>query len=251
MSPKSRTPKKNIKSESLTITKLQGNRNRIHIGVVHAATIPAFVIFLVISTICLDEASNAFARAITSIRHGNGDTQTRSTERQPIVAVFRPENPDGMTFAQRRLAVQAAVEYLSHSPTAAQILHQMASETNPIRIRVSRVNDDTYDTGTDMVTWNPNLAARGTNGSTQSPSIGLIHEIGHALARRIHRGIADATMFIPMWKYGDVAEWAVISRIETPISRELGEGVRTDHSGENFWVDEPTQRKPTREVTLR
>ena len=172
-------------------------------------------------------------------------------ERQPIVAVFRPKDPDGMTFAQRRQAVQTAMEYLSHSPTATRLLRQMASESSPIRIRVSRINDDTYDTGTDMVTWNPNLAARGTNGSTQSPSVGLIHEIGHALARRIHRGIADATMFVPVYKYGDMAEWAVISQIETPISRELGEGVRTDHGGQNFWVDEPTRRNPRREVTIR
>jgi hypothetical protein len=75
----------------------------------------------------------------------------------------------------------------------------------------------------------------------QSPALGFLHEVGHALQKLVDPEqfkVDTSTKTNDAYDY--VEEKRVIDRIETPAARRMGEPVRTDHKGTAVEVSDPT-----------
>jgi RHS repeat-associated protein len=101
--------------------------------------------------------------------------------------------------------------------------------------------NDAYSHERDTLYWDPRSALETTSGDTQSPALGLGHEMAHA------NGGDNADMLKTMFdmQYENKEERRVITEYETPAARQLGEGIREDHSAKSlFNVPVPTMRNP-------
>jgi hypothetical protein len=135
----------------------------------------------------------------------------------PLATDFMPNTIENWPFAAQ---VNEALQYLDNSPTALALMR--AARLNRITI-VLETNLDSYTTGS-IVHWNP-TAGLMINGQLQSPAMGLIHELAHALNWSLR------IPHLPDPQYDNSEERRVIVEIETVVARELGEPSRTSHSG--------------------
>src|SRR5713101_1964833 len=88
-------------------------------------------------------------------------------------------------------------------------------------------NTWSYSRDTHTIFWDPRSALRCLSGGTQSPALGLGHEMAHA-----DRGFWDALIGgISSSAYDNLEEKRVITGPETTAARNLGAGIRTDHRG--------------------
>ena len=135
--------------------------------------------------------------------------------------------------------VDEAFGYLAHDPLERSIIERLEHSRTPHRIVLDHHGDDSYDPNTRTIRWDPFSALQTTEGGSQSPALGLGHEMDHAVAasRRYDLG-ADEIDFA----YDNAEERRVIVGSERHAALTLGESVRYDHGGRLYHVAGPTMR---------
>jgi RHS repeat-associated protein len=133
---------------------------------------------------------------------------------------------------------QTAINYLSRAPGMAAILHDLDIDLSNYNINFNNKDDDSYDPTTHTINWDPHSALRCTSGGSQSPALGLGHEMSHADEPSYWKLIDS----IPWGDYQNLEEWRVITGPETDAAHTLGEGTRTDHGGVPYRVPTPIAR---------
>jgi len=130
-----------------------------------------------------------------------------------------------------------AVAYLSHDPDERRLFDRLEHGSQPIRLTTNAHDDDSYDPATHTIHWDPHSALRTTDGASQSPALGLGHEVDHAVEPDAIRKMLDRR---PVPGYDSAEERRVIAGSERHAAHTLGEGVRHDHRGTTYRVDSPT-----------
>ncbi len=161
---------------------------------------------------------------------------------------LRYVDPDGRVKfeagAQAYYAMASA--YLNQSPTARaqlQAFEGLKGQAEPTIRIVEDGSDEAYvDPRTNTIVWNPWLGASvqgeggtpGADGSwEQSPALRLLHEIGHSVRMNTDPSGYAADTTYPKgydFRYDNKEEKRVITKIETPAARQLGEATRRSHS---------------------
>jgi len=118
-----------------------------------------------------------------------------------------------------------AIDYLKSSPTATSLIERLENSSHVITVDFINDHEDAYDTVTKIVFWDPGSGLITGQGGIQTPALGLAHELGHAEAHT--NGSLDGKSI------GQI-EAENLSRVETPIAKELGEPVR------RFYLDYDT-----------
>ena len=113
------------------------------------------------------------------------------------------------------------------------------STSRTFTLRADARNDDRFDPNDDTIWWDPTSALRTTTGGTQSPALGLGHEIDHAVERPARELQLAARC---AGRYDTAEEERVIRGSETHAARTLGEATRRNHDGTCFRVSSPTER---------
>jgi len=136
---------------------------------------------------------------------------------------------------------EQAKQYLSRDPAEAALFHKLehARDGRTYHLTINHRNDDHFDPSDDEIAWDPYSALRTTRGGTQSPALGLGHEVDHAvespcneqrLSNRCDR------------RYDNAEERRVITGSERHAARILGESIRYDHNGSTYRVASPVAR---------
>ena len=131
----------------------------------------------------------------------------------------------------------------------AYIISKLEKSKTSYVVKFSKDQDDSYSRLTKTITWDPTSALAATDalgnmtGETQSPALGLGHELAHA------KGDDSETMETNVKgsdpQYGTKEEKRVIDPIETNAAKQLGEGTRDNHFGRVYRTLDSTSRKPT------
>jgi hypothetical protein len=130
----------------------------------------------------------------------------------------------------------AAVKYLSRDPAERGLFARLEDGKQRVTLTANRNNEDYYDPNTHAIHWDPHSALRTSGGGTQSPALGLGHEVDHA----VHDGPReDVRSLTPDARFDTAEERRVIMGSERHAARTLGEAVRTDHGGSTYRVDRP------------
>jgi hypothetical protein len=134
-------------------------------------------------------------------------------------------------------AYDEAKHYLSRDPGERALFARLEhARGREYRLTFNHRNDDHFDPRNDTIAWDPYSALRTTGGGTQSPALGLGHEIAHAVEpdgteRRLsHHRVA---------RYDNAEERRVIRGSECRAARTLGEATRMDHNGTCYRVSSP------------
>ncbi len=144
---------------------------------------------------------------------------------------------------------KAAQNDLGHgSHEAVDQLYALEHARTPIDVRSTKVGQDEFGAreGRPTISWAPHGALLNTNGSTQSPAMGLVHEEGHAT-----RWLAAPQQYnADSQKYpvgsSERATWTTpeerrnITGLEDRIGKALHEGLRADHHGQGYSSRGPT-----------
>jgi hypothetical protein len=131
----------------------------------------------------------------------------------------------------------AAVKYLSRDPVERALFARLESGKQHVSLTTNRNNEDYYDPNTHAIHWDPHSALRTSGGGTQSPALGLGHEVDHA----VHDGPREwQRSLTPDAQFDTAEERRVIAGSERHAARTLGEAVRSDHGGSTYRVDRPT-----------
>jgi hypothetical protein len=130
-----------------------------------------------------------------------------------------------------------AVAYLAHDGGERRLFDRLEHGAHTIRLATNAHDDDSYDPETRTIHWDPHSALRTTGGASQSPALGLGHELDHAVEPD---AIRDALDRRHLRGYDTAEERRVIAGSERHAARTLGEGVRHDHRGITYRVDSPT-----------
>ena len=104
-----------------------------------------------------------------------------------------------------------------------------------------KLNEFYFDPNNNTITYNPHSALKVDSG-TQTPALGFLHEVGHAL-----NWLNDPLQFKKDFQtkdpnYDNIEEKKVIEGVETPAAEKAEEGTRKNHKGVEFKVDDPTKR---------
>lgn len=158
-------------------------------------------------------------------------------------------DPDGrkVEFAQGsttkfKSQFKQAIQYLNKAGAAASFAElQKSKDTILIEEPNAGSNDMYYDPNTKTIVWDPLSALKTTNGTIQTPALGLGHEGEHALGDI--KGTAASAKNIPGDPYNTAEERRVIQGYETKAANKLKEGTRQDHYGSAFQVKCPTCTK--------
>jgi hypothetical protein len=135
--------------------------------------------------------------------------------------------------------IDEAFGYLAHDPGERSLIERLERSRTPHRIVMDHHGNDSYDPNTHTIRWDPFSALLTTDGGSQSPALGLGHEMDHAVENpRRYDGHADAVDFA----YDNAEERRVIMGSERHAALTLGESVRFDHSGRLYQVAGPTMR---------
>lgn len=136
-------------------------------------------------------------------------------------------------------AFEAAETYLRRDSMMAAIFDSAEHGARHLTVTLNARDDDSFDPTTNTVHWDPYSALRTTAGGTQTPALGLGHELDHATVDPAI-GAKGAAKFDPA--YDNAEERRVITGSEAHAARTLGEGLRHDHSGTTYRVSSPTER---------
>lgn len=158
-----------------------------------------------------------------------------------------PPQSGSMCAERGRIAVYGDVEsydeaisYLQQdSDTSNMITSLENGGQGDLTVQTNLVDNDSFDPLTNTVEWDPYSGLQTTNGGTQSPALGLGHELGHAAGPK---ALTASLHQIPAGPYGNMEEYRVINLWETPTAMRLGEGIRYDHYGTTFRTQGPTLR---------
>lgn len=136
---------------------------------------------------------------------------------------------------------ETAEAYLCRDPEEAALFSKLenAPDGRHFRIAANDRNNDSFDPNTNTIAWDPYSALRTTDGGTQSPALGLGHEIDHA-----DEDPATAQKLLNQFnaRYDNNEERRVITGSEAQAARFFGESVRHDHGGTTFRVATPIER---------
>lgn len=138
---------------------------------------------------------------------------------------------------QRR--IDEAFAYLARDPGERALIERLERSPVQHRITINHRNDDSYRPWSHTIRWDPTSAMRTTHGGRQSPALGLGHELDHAAERERDY---DRFASIELPKYDNAEEWRVITGSERHAARTLHESTRSDHRGEVYRVNSPTER---------
>jgi hypothetical protein len=129
--------------------------------------------------------------------------------------------------------------YLSRDVTQRRLFQRLDESARHFRLTINDRNDDHFDPQTNTIAWDPYSALRTTRGGTQSPALGLGHEIAHAVeAPSREAALARQTLS----RYDDAEERRVIRGSERHAARTLCEAIRYDHRGTTYRVATPVSR---------
>ncbi|MDQ6929370.1 MAG: hypothetical protein M3126_01710 [Candidatus Eremiobacteraeota bacterium] len=136
-------------------------------------------------------------------------------------------------------AYETAKHYLCRDGAERAIFGKLEHRAPGIHLRINSRNDDSYDSTTRTIHWDPYSALRTTRGGHQTPALGLGHEADHATV--------GSARLIDGWnrsnrRYDDAEERRVICGSEAHAARTLGESVRHDHQGRCYRVAGPLAR---------
>ena len=132
-----------------------------------------------------------------------------------------------------------AREYLSRDPVERRLFERLDRSAHHFHLRIDRRGDDHFDPDTNTIAWDPYSALRTTRGGTQSPALGLGHEVAHAVENPTREAALSARA-LP--RYDDAEERRVIRGSECHAAHTLGEAVRFDHRGSIYRVATPVSR---------
>lgn len=138
-----------------------------------------------------------------------------------------------------RADYELARSYLTRDAGERRLFHRFESSQRTFRVTVNHRGDDHFDPATQTVAWDPYSALRTARGGTQSPALGLAHEIAHAVENPVREAALSARTDA---HYDDAEEARVIRGSERHAARTLGEGVRFDHRGSLYRVRTPVSR---------
>ncbi len=140
---------------------------------------------------------------------------------------------------QDRADFKAMLEYLQRadangkavSPTAVALLAKLPD--NQV-VKINNNHEDYFDPNNGEIGWDPRSALKvGGTEKFQSPAMGFIHEVDHAVNMITPKPTGD--------NYHNTEEKRVITGSETTIANDLGEPTRTDHLGDVVHVASPTE----------
>ena len=132
-----------------------------------------------------------------------------------------------------------AREYLCRDSDEQRLFERLDRSSRHFHLRIDHRNDDHFDPNTNTIAWDPYSALRTTHGGTQSPALGLGHEIAHAVEAPARESTLAART---MQRYDDAEERRVIRGSERHAALTLGESVRFDHRGTTYRVATPVSR---------
>ena len=135
--------------------------------------------------------------------------------------------------------VDAAFTYLSRDSVARSLIDRIEHARTPHRIVIDRADNDGYDPYTHTIRWDPHSAIVTTEGGSQSPALGLIHELDHAV-QPLRNAIRLQNQYDPA--YDSAEERRVIIGTEAHAARTLHEARRYDHDGLCYRVPSPVLR---------
>jgi len=121
----------------------------------------------------------------------------------------------------------------------AMIIAALENSTTEYKIHAGPCDSNYYSPSVEKIFWNPRLALETTSGGMQSPALGLAHELAHAY---MPPDWTDTLRDIWFGSYWNLAEFVVITFVETPTAMWLGEAVRANHYGTWRHVASPTSR---------
>lgn len=141
--------------------------------------------------------------------------------------------------ADDRLYTQAKT-YLARDPQERALFDRLEhAHGRTYHLNVNHRDIDQFDPNSDTISWDPYSALRTTNGGSQSPALGLGHEVDHAVEDPATQ-TRLANQYDPV--YDDAEERRVIRGSEAHAARVLGESVRYDHGGTTYRVASPIDR---------
>lgn len=129
--------------------------------------------------------------------------------------------------------------YLSRDVTQRRLFRRLDESTRHFRLSINNRNDDHFDPRTNTIAWDPYSALRTTRGGTQSPALGLGHEIAHAVEAPSREAVLARHTLA---RYDDAEERRVIRGSERHAAHTLGEAIRYDHRGTTYRVATPVSR---------
>ncbi len=135
-----------------------------------------------------------------------------------------------------RADFERAVAYLTRDPVERDLFDRLEHGDRTYRLVTNARDGDFYDPSTHTIHWDPHSALRTTCGTTQTPALGLGHEVDHAVE---DAATAAALIDTPDRRFDDAEERRVITGSERHAARTLGEGVRHDHAGTCYRVPSP------------
>ena len=106
------------------------------------------------------------------------------------------------------------------------------------------LTDFAYSPGTKTITYNPNSATKTTEGGSQSPALGFLHEADHALQSVKDPEKFRKDMTTPDPAYDSEEEKRVITGSEARAAGKLGEHTRKDHKTYEYRVPRADTRTP-------
>jgi hypothetical protein len=141
--------------------------------------------------------------------------------------------------ATARADYNLAKAYLSRDSVERKIFAKLSASHRRFHLTINHRSDDHFDPNTNTIAWDPYSALRTTRGGTQSPALGLGHELDHAVESPEQE---DKLNNRSVKKYDTLEERRVIRGSERHAARTLGEATRFDHRGSTFRVATPVSR---------
>src|SRR5579884_3387122 len=110
--------------------------------------------------------------------------------------------------------------YLCRDSEERRLFERLEHSSRRFHLAINHRDDDHFDPNTNTIAWDPYSALRTTQGGTQSPALGLGHEIAHAVEAPASEARLSARS-LP--RYDDAEERRVIRGSERHAARTLGE----------------------------
>ena len=134
--------------------------------------------------------------------------------------------------------------YLSQDPLASATLQEAETMDGTIFLIESKLQSLHKD---GKIWFDPYTGNMTESGEIQSPALMFLHELGHAIKRlknpEEHKKELDYDE-----EYDTKGERRVITKIETPVAKRLGEPTRKSHQGTSVRVPDPTYHKKNNET---
>ena len=134
---------------------------------------------------------------------------------------------------------ELAKSYLCRDARERKIFAKVELSPRHFQLTRDRHGNDRFDPNGNVIHWDPYSALRTTRGGTQTPALGLAHELDHAAeAPALEERLAEK----PVTRYDTLEERRVIRGSEHHAARTLGESIRFDHRGSCYRVATPVSR---------